>query len=167
MKHLLTIAVLGFSFSAAHAQSANTGVLQPPPEISTILSIDAHNALIIGERDPRTPNAPENLSLVAPRHIYSGGIARVLGGTIVPTELFVIPESALRGNSGNGGFGRQNSGGQNFGNQSFGGQNNTAFNRGFSSFSPRVPVQNRAQFDQAFGTLDRPIPQTQVQVTQQ
>lgn len=194
-RHFLTIALLLASAVSAFAQNAPnaaTGVLTPPPDISTIVSIDAHNALIIGTRDPQTPNAPEEFSLRTPRHVYAGGITRLFGGSIMPTEMFVIPESAflsgaagqrsggqgsLGQNSlgqgfGGGSFGGQGFGAQSqsFGNQNYGGQNfrqnNSNFNRGYNSYASRVPVQNLSQFNQLYNYFDRPMAQAQIGVSQ-
>lgn len=139
MKKLLLVAILGFTLSYAHAQTTtrSEGILLPPPEVMTVLSIDAHNSVIIGTRDPKTPNAPEKFAPFSPRHIYSGVIGRLFGGAITTTEEFVIPESASYSGAGNMGANRQSSGNQGTGSQGFSGQNTRTFNRGFSTMMPQ------------------------------
>lgn len=150
MKKILLISAmalsLGAAFSSANAQTAsssarnstrgNTGIISLPPEISTVLSIDAHNSAIIGTRDPKTPDAPERFSPYSPRHIYSGVLGRLFGGTITTTEEFVIPESAFQSGAGNLGTNRQSGGNRGVGIQGFSGQNTRTFNRGFSTMMP-------------------------------
>lgn len=154
MKKLLLVSaltlILGAALHPAKAQNTrssmrNDGVLPLPPEVSTVLSIDAHNSVIIGTRDPKdTSDAPEKFTPYSPRHIYSGVLGRLFGGAITTTEEFVIPESALQsggGALGTGGrssqFGNQGFGNQGFGNQGFSGQNTRTFNRGFSTMVPQ------------------------------
>lgn len=150
--------------------SQSNGVLTPPAPITNVISIDAHNMLLIESGEA---GEPKEYSLAIPKHLYSGGIARLFGGTIIPTELLVIPESALRSGAG-GNFGRNNSGntnsnGGNSGNNNFAnnnsGGNNTfgnSFNRGSNNFSSRVPLRNLNDFNQALGALDRPVRQAQI-----
>jgi hypothetical protein len=164
----MTICSATLSANAQQAQIGGAGVLQPPADISQIISIDEHNSVLIESADPK------EYSLALPRYIYSGGVARIFGGTIIPTENFVIPQSAMRsnmnpgmgapGNFGNfSGFsgpnGANNNYGNNSGNGTFGG-----FGRynNFQQYAPRVPVNNMNQFNQIMGYLDRPIRQAQV-----
>jgi hypothetical protein len=181
---MMAMTTLG-AIGAAHAQqnpSSGEGVLTPPPEVSNVISIDAHNTILIETQDPQDPDSPKEYSLAIPRHIYSGGVARLLGGSIITTEMLVVPQSAMR--SGNGAFGNNgasgvgnfggnsannsfnNSGGNgNFGNN-FGGNSsissNNSFNRGFSNFVPRISVNNMQQFNQILSYLDKPIRQVEV-----
>jgi len=83
--------------ATAHAQSATTagsGVLRPPAGVTKIVSVDAHNVLIIETED--APDAPKQYSLIIPRHIFSGGIAALFGGSSIPTEMMVSPGMAGR-----------------------------------------------------------------------
>ena len=104
-------------------------VFQLPPSVQNVVSIDAQNMLIIasdGERPGETQYTP-----VLIKHVYSGGIARLFGGTAVPTAQFVSPGTMNGGGLGgnNNGFG----GGQNgFGgnNGGFGGGQNGGFGGG-------------------------------------
>ena len=64
-------------------------VFQLPPSVQNVVSIDALNTLIIasdGERPGETQYTP-----VLIKHVYSGGIARLFGGTAVPTAQFASP----------------------------------------------------------------------------
>jgi len=182
-KAVSTLALAVICTANAHAQSTteqDAGVLTPPPEITSIISIDAHNTVLIESQNPDAPNEPKQYSLSVPRHIYSGSIARIFGGTIIPTEVLVIPESARRanfgapggvsgiGNGGNFNNGNNNSGGYNNGFNT--GNNNTGsfnpINRGFPTYSPRVPVNNINQLNRVLGMLDRPIRQAQIGISQ-
>ena len=86
----------------------NGGATFPLPEgVESVVSIDAYNILMAqtnrdGKRD---------LSPIIVRHIYSGGVARLFGGSTIPTEQFVSPGTFGGGNNGGG----QNGGGQNNG----------------------------------------------------
>lgn len=114
----------------------NGGATFPLPEgVESLVSIDAYNILLAqtnrdGKRD---------LSPIIIKHIYSGGVARLFGGTTIPTEQFVSP-GAFGGGNGNGngggnGNGRNNGGG-------FGGQG--AQNGGLGGF--QGGVQNGGAF---------------------
>lgn len=158
----------------AHAQenAPGEGVLAPPPEISNIISIDAHNYVLVETQDPQQPNAPREYSLAIPKHIYSGGVARVFGGTVIPTEMLVIPQSAMRGGMmnptgvtsfGGGNFG--SGGNVGFGNAlggGFPGGVDNGFNTGFGRMTPTIPVNNMRQFNQVLGYIDQPMRQVQV-----
>lgn len=78
------------SGQVAQAQPAQGGVVPLPRGINKVVSIDAHNTLLIEIADPETPDKKE-YRLVPVNHVYSGGIARVLGGDIVPTGVLVSP----------------------------------------------------------------------------
>lgn len=130
---VIAIATFGvLSTSRAQQNVAPTsGVLAPPSPVTNVISIDAHNTLLI-ESQPQNASqkdANKEYSLAVPLHVYSGGIARLFGGTVVPTEVLILPESALRSN-----FGNVNSGGNNFGANNFGG----GFNRSFGQYLPRT-----------------------------
>ena len=116
---------------AQPAPGAGGAVFQLPPSVKNVVSIDAHNLLIIeSERNGQTQYTT---SLV--KHVYSGGIARVFGGTVVPTAVFVSPVGAqFAQNIGGGtGTGVAQAGGANLGGNGFGGNggfNNGGFNNG-------------------------------------
>jgi hypothetical protein len=142
MQYVFTVAAITFFVTHAFVTPVNAqtapGVLPASPAIETLVSIDAHNILIIGTRDENAPGAQTEYSQVAPRHIYSGGVVRVFGGVVMPAESFVIPESAWRSGLGARNFG--------------------------VPYAPRVPVQSLSQFSRILGFLDRPIPQAQITV---
>ena len=148
------VTVAAMCASSASAQGAArplAGILQAPPEIAGIVSIDAHNVLLVESQSSYDPKAPRQYSLFVPRHVYSGGLARLFGGSVIPTEVLAIPESARRSNFGapggvSSGFGGSN----NNGNNDFNSGNNTAnnnsnnhgnfhsFNRGFPQYAPQI-----------------------------
>ena len=145
----------------AHAQNATestSGALTPPPEISNIISIDAHNTILVESQNPDSPSEPKQYSLHVPRHIYSGAIARLFGGSIISTESMVIPESARRSNFGSQGGVSGIGNGGNFGNTN----SNNSFNNGNSG----AGYTNMNQFNRALGLLDRPSRQAQVGISQ-
>ena len=120
-------------------------VFQLPPSVQNVVSIDALNMLIIasdGEREGETQYTPTII-----QHVYSGGIARLFGGTVVPTAQFVSPGVMNGGGNQNngGGFGGnnvQNGGGFGGGNV----QNGGGFGGGFGG-----NVQNGGGFGGGFG----------------
>ncbi len=120
----------------------NGAVFQLPPRVKNVVSIDALNMIIIasdGEREGETRYTPSII-----QHVYSGGIARLFGGTAVPTAQFATPGLMNGvGNNGignNGGFGGQNNGGNTNG---FG--NNGGFNNG-GGFGNNGGFNNGATF---------------------
>ena len=129
------------------------GVLQAPAGITGIVSIDAHNTLLV---ESQAPGEPKQHSLFVVRHIYSGGLARLFGGSIIPTEALVIPESARRSGFASpsvspGIGGGSNNNGNNNGNNNFNPGNNNAnnngnnngnfntLNRSFPLYAPQIP----------------------------
>ena len=133
MKHLILCAIAGASMCApALAQpgqnngnqnfgAQNGAVFQLPLGVRNVVSIDALNMIIIaqdGEREGEINYTPTVI-----QHVYSGGIARLFGGTSVPTAQFVSPGfNQQNGNNQNGGFGGNNQNGVGgFGNNNFGG----------------------------------------------
>jgi len=149
------IALAVICAGSARAQNATeplAGVLQAPPTITNIVSIEAHNVLLVESQSSDDLNAPKQYSLFIPRHVYSGGLARLFGGSVIPTEVFAIPESARRSNSGSpggvsSGFGGSNNNGNNNNGNNFNSGNNNSnnngnfntFNRGFSMYAPQIP----------------------------
>ena len=105
----------------ANNPNQNTGaVFQLPPSVENVVSIDAQNLLIYQSKiNDQTVYTP---SIV--RHVYSGGIARLFGGTTVPTALFATPGN-FGGQNGNGQTGVTGAtGGNGFGGNGFGGNSN-------------------------------------------
>ena len=106
-----TLFALGLgAFSSASAQPRGNnnraqggGAALPLPEgVRRVVSIDAYNVLLAEfERDGKRGMSP-----LIVRHIYSGGIARLFGGTSIPTEQFISPGVLGGGNNGGqGGIG--------------------------------------------------------------
>ena len=149
----------------ARAQTApqtNGGVLDLPEGISRVIAVDAHN-ILLAETDPEATNEPKKIVPLTVRHVYAGGIAKLFGGEVVPTEQFVSPAfNNANGNGGgngfnnggnnrrnnanpfgvgptigNPGFGNQGFGNQGFGNQGFGNQGfgNQGFGNGGYGFN--------------------------------
>lgn len=101
-------------------RGAQNGATFPLPEgVESVVSIDAYNILVA----QTNRNGQRDFSPIIVRHIYSGGLAKLFGGSSVPTEQFVTPGTLGRnsnnngGNNNGGGFqnGAQNGGTQNFG----------------------------------------------------
>ncbi len=122
---LLALAAGALATTTASAQPTNGGMLQLPTGIEALVSIDAHNILIAQTRDTQNPDQ-RHFARIVPQHIYSGAIARILGGTIIPTEQFLVPGGALgNGNARRGVSSTQvgnNSDNNGFGNNLFGGK---------------------------------------------
>lgn len=121
MKHLLLCGALVACALPALAQNpvaaGNGGVFRLPPNVKNIVSIDAHNLLIVeSEVNGQTQYTPMII-----KHVYSGGIARLFGGGVVPTAQFVTPGAmtvgqnspVISGQNANGFGGNQNFGGGN------------------------------------------------------
>ena len=152
----------------------NGAIFQLPPSVQNVVSIDALNMIIVasdGEREGDTIYTPSII-----QHVYSGGIARLFGGTAVPTAQFATP-GLMNGNNGgnnNGGFGGQNNGVSNgggfgnggfnnggFNNGGFGGQNNGFGNNfnsgGFGGFNNGATFQNGVLGGNGFNTQNAAI----------
>lgn len=118
----------------------NGGVLPLPEGLESVVSIDAFNILLAQiNRDGR-----RDLSPIIVRHIYSGGVARLFGGSSVPTEQFVTPGTFGGGNGGGNGGARGGGGFQN------GGQNGGQ-NTGFGGGGTRGGTQGGGQNSGGFG----------------
>ena len=136
----------------ANFGAQNGAILQLPPGVQNVVSIDAFNMVIIasdGEQPGQTRYTPTRI-----KHVYSGGIARLFGGFSVPTAQFVTPgafdnnQNGNQNNNQNGGVAAV--GGQNNQNGFGGGfQNNGNFGGGFGG------VQNGALLGSGFDTLNR------------
>ena len=75
----------------------NSGIFQLPPSVQNVVSIDAQNLLIIASQN----NGQTAYTPLLIQHVYSGGIARLFGGSVVPTAQFATP-GLLNGNTQNG-----------------------------------------------------------------
>lgn len=98
------------------------GVFDLPGDVQRVISLDAHNVLIVESRGARDRSS--TYDVIPIRHVYSGGIARLFGGTIISTEQFVSPGLANGGPGGafgGGGFGGGAFGGGGFGGGGLGG----------------------------------------------
>ena len=143
-------------------QNGNNGaVLQLPPNVQNVVSIDAFNMIIIasdGEQPGETRYTPTRI-----KHVYSGGIARLFGGYSVPTAQFVTPgafDNNQNGNQNNNQNGGVAAVGGNTGNAGFGGgfQNNGAqngFGGGFGNGGNFGGFGNGNLSGQGFDTLRR------------
>lgn len=115
----------------------NGGVIPLPKGVRNVISIDAHNTLLAEVEDDTGQNS-EYVQMQV-RHVYSGGIAKILGGTVIPTEQFVSPAFNKQGgfgnNGGNNGFQGAQPGfnGGNFNGGNFGNQFGNGFNNGFGA----------------------------------
>jgi hypothetical protein len=69
--------------------SAASAILETPSGVGRLIAIDAHS-MLLAESTPG-PNSEPGLWPVNVKHVYPGGIARLFGGIIVPTETFVSP----------------------------------------------------------------------------
>ena len=104
----------------------NGAVFQLPQGVQNIVSIDALNTIIIasdGEQPGQTRYTPLRI-----KHVYSGGIARLFGGLVVPTAQFATPGAFVNGANGN-----QN-GNNNGGVATVGGNNNAGFQNNNGGF---------------------------------
>lgn len=131
MRSSLTIALLSLSCVmaaplAGHAQNParrpagqGGGVLTLPQGVKRVVSIDAYNMLLV-EVDRDGKPAYTTMPI---KHVYSGGIASLFGGTTIPTAQFVSPAAA--GGNGAGGTAQRAGRGQGFGVTGTGFGNNT------------------------------------------
>lgn len=103
-----SLAVCGVAGAQTRPQPAGGGVLPLPENINRVISIDAQNSLLVQSGTKGT----EEYNMVTVRHVYSGGIAALFGGTSIPTEQFVSPGVTGGGRTGTGGTAR-NTGGPN------------------------------------------------------
>jgi len=128
--------------TAANAQTgpapANAGAALPlPPGVNRLVSIDAFNDILAQSTGDNGPI----YNLLEIQHVYSGGIARLFGGTTIPTAQFVSPGGAA-GNAASG------LGGAGFGGAGFGVSG--LFGGGATGSSTATP--------QAFGTNSNGAP---------
>lgn len=103
------------------------GIFALPQGVQRLVSLDAYNTLLAQTQDD---DGTVHYQLIPVRHIYSGGIAALFGGTSIPTAVFVSPGAGgnSSGGGGNrGGFGTTSIGGGNslggVGGNGFGGGN--------------------------------------------
>lgn len=86
----MAVLVLGGGHFAQAQEVAANGALKLPSDVRRVISIDAHNILLAETVDPENAEESEYAALRV-LHVYSGGIARLFGGTVIPTELLVSP----------------------------------------------------------------------------
>lgn len=91
--------------------NGNGGVFSLPPSVNNVVALDAYNSLFVETEDEANGIRVTEMPV---RRIYAGGVARLFGGTVVPTLPFISP-----GNFAGGGFGVTNASG-NGGNNGFG-----------------------------------------------
>jgi hypothetical protein len=94
--------VSSLAAGTAQAQVASNtptggGVMQLPKGVTKVVSIDTQNVLLVESVDA---DGNKHYNIIRPRHVYSGGLARIFGGSIISTEQLVIPESANRNGIG-------------------------------------------------------------------
>lgn len=85
-------------------------LLDLPKGITRIISIDAQNTLLVEVTDPDDPTNHQYL-LIPVQHVYSGGIAKVLGGSTMPTAPFLSPATQGGAGAGTGNRAQTNSAG--------------------------------------------------------
>ena len=101
-------------FNGQGQGQSNGAVFPLPPSVTNVVSIDAQNILIIeSHTNGRTQYTP-----MIVKHVYSGGIARLFGGSVVPTAQFASPgllgigqNNPVSGSSGVNGSGVSSFGG--------------------------------------------------------
>lgn len=119
MKRMMVLAlVVGLQLNGAHAQlgpgnsggrvgsTSGTGVLPLPPEVSSIVSDDGLNQLIVVTQT--RDDATSRFAIIRPRYSYSGGLAALFGGPVIPTEARLNTgrlQGFIGGFGGAGGFG--------------------------------------------------------------
>lgn len=89
--------------NSGRGQQNGRSVLPLPKGITKVISVDSQNSLLVEMDDPDDPTQKQ-YTVIRINHVYSGGIARLLGGTIIPTELLVSPGYSQGNGNGNGGF---------------------------------------------------------------
>ncbi|BCM92287.1 hypothetical protein IAD21_04166 [Abditibacteriota bacterium] len=126
-------------------QNRNGGTLPLPQGVDRVISIDAYNILLAESKDEDSGDSIYTPIVV--RHVYSGGMAALFGGTSIPTAQFVSPGSQ---NGGNGnGNGNNNRFGGGVGVGSLGGGNN-GFNQGNNGFNQNGFNQGNNGFNNGF-----------------
>ena len=112
----------------------NNGTLPLPKGVNRVVSIDAYNTVIA---ESQTDLGERVYTPIIIRHVYSGGIAALFGGTSIPTAQFVSPGAMNSNNGGGNGGNRGNRvAGSIGGNNGFNGGGNNGFNgNGFNGAS--------------------------------
>lgn len=88
------VLVLGLSWPVVAQQGA---VFPLPDGVQQLTAVDPQNVLIAQTQDVDT--GQKGYHLITVRHLYAGGIARLFGGTVIGTQMFVSPAQS------GGGFG--------------------------------------------------------------
>ncbi|NCO33319.1 MAG: hypothetical protein AUJ92_12115 [Armatimonadetes bacterium CG2_30_59_28] len=138
MKTFILFLPLSLCASTLVAQNQQSSALPLPDGVNSVTSYDPQNSIIAaytGE-DGRL-----HYEVIPLRHVYSGGIARIFGGAVIPTQSMVTPVPP-------------NTGGLNMGtNAPFfytprpgGGMSSGAYGGGVPSIRyPTAPVQGNTQ----------------------
>jgi hypothetical protein len=85
------------NFPARGNNVAQGGTLPLPEGVNRVVSIDAHN-YILAEEGTGTQRTYSAINI---RHLYSGGIAKLFGGSSVSTDQFISPSAGGAGATGN------------------------------------------------------------------
>lgn len=76
------------TWAQPHADNRSASATLPLSEdIKRVVAIDAYNVILAEKRDPA-----REFVLINVRHVYAGGLARLLGGAVVSTRELVSPQ---------------------------------------------------------------------------
>lgn len=91
MKKMLMWMAVAAGACPVWAQTAGNGAVFPlPPGVQQVVSIDAQNSLLVASQNDAGDPATQ-INLIEIQHVYSGGIARLFGGTVLPAAMFLTP----------------------------------------------------------------------------
>lgn len=86
---LLAVTLTSFGLGFAFGQTQTTGVLPLPEGVTSVVGLDAQNAVVVSaESDGKEP---AHYELIFTKHVYAGGIARLFGGSVIPTSVLASP----------------------------------------------------------------------------
>ncbi|MBI3923301.1 MAG: hypothetical protein HY318_17910 [Armatimonadetes bacterium] len=86
---LLAVTMTSLGVGFAFGQTQTTGVLPLPEGITSVVGLDAQNAVVVAaESDGKEP---ARYALIYTKHVYAGGIARLFGGSVIPTSMLASP----------------------------------------------------------------------------
>lgn len=88
-----TLTSLGFGF--AFGQTQTTGALPLPEGVTSVVGLDAQNAVVVAAESGG--KEPARYALIYTKHVYAGGIARLFGGSVIPTSMLATPASNFSG----------------------------------------------------------------------
>jgi len=88
MKKLSLLLMVLLMASSYHVQAQQGGVLPLPEGVQSVTSYDPQNSLIVAYtgQDGRL-----HYEVIPLKHVYSGGIAMIFGGNVIPTQAVVTP----------------------------------------------------------------------------